>query len=83
MGLIAYFTSRRCKAHCAGESRGTLWDGQKNEVITFGRDAKINTTGSTFSGELQTALLMALQNIKESCCVTTQLSLYSNLKVTA
>jgi len=58
----------------------------QNEVITFSRDAKINTAGSTFSGELQTALfigLLALQNKQESCCVITQLSLYSNLKVTA
>jgi len=42
---------------CADESRGTRWDGQKNEVITFSRGAKINTVGSTFSGKLQTALL--------------------------
>ena len=56
MGLIACFTSR-CKVHFADEIRGTRWDGQKNEVITFSREAKINTAGSTFSGELQTALL--------------------------
>jgi len=56
VSLIAYFTSRRCKAHFAGESRCTRWDGQENEVVTFSRDAKINTAGSTFSGELQTAL---------------------------
>jgi len=56
-GLIAYFTSRRCKACCADESRGTRWDDQKNEVITFSRDGEINTAGSTSSGELQTALL--------------------------
>ena len=81
MGLIAYFTSRRCKMHCADESRGTRWDGQKNEVITFSQDAKINTAGSTFSGELQTALLIGFAKQKQkSCCVTTQLSLYSNLK---
>jgi len=73
MSLIAYFTSRRCKAHCADESRGTHWDGQKNEAITFSRDAKINTVGSTSSGVLQTALSLALQNEKESCCVTIQL----------
>jgi len=58
MDLIAYYTSRRCKAHCSDESRGTRWDGQKNEVSTFSRDAKINTAGSTFNGELQTALLI-------------------------
>ena len=57
IGLIAYFTSRRCKVRCADESRGTRWDGQKNEVITFSRDAKINTAGSTSSSELHTALL--------------------------
>ena len=43
---------------CADESRVTRWDGQKNEVITFSRNAKINTAGSTSSGELQTALLI-------------------------
>jgi len=58
MDLIAYFTSRRCKVRCADESRVTRWDGQKNEVITFSRNAKINTAGSTSSGELQTALLI-------------------------
>ena len=42
MGLIAYFTSR-CKVRCTDQSRGTRWDGQKNEVTTFSRDAKINT----------------------------------------
>ena len=31
---------------CAEESRGTRWDGSKNEVTTFSRDAKINTAGS-------------------------------------
>jgi len=40
MGLIAYSTSSRCKAHCAGESNGTRWDGQRNDVITVSRDAK-------------------------------------------
>jgi len=43
---------------CADESRGTRWDGQKNEVTAFSRDAKINSSGSTSSGELQTALLI-------------------------
>jgi len=67
--------------HCADESRGTRWDGQKNEVITFSQDAKINTAGSTFSGELQTALLIGFAKQKrKSCCVTTHLFLYSNLK---
>jgi len=63
---------------CADESYGTRWDGRKNEVITFSRDAKINTAGSTSSGELQTE-----QNKTESCSVTAPLSLYSNVKVTA
>ena len=73
MGLIAYFTSTRCKAPCADESRGTRWDGQKNEIITFIRDSKINTAGSTFSGELQTALLIgfAKQKRKLLCHYTT------------
>jgi len=73
MGLIAYFTSRRCKAHCADESRGTRWGGQKSEVFTFSRDAKINTGGSTFSGELQTASLIgfAKQKKKLLCHYTT------------
>ena len=62
---------------CADDSRGTRWDGQKNEVITFSRDAKINTAGST-SRQL---VNLAFKNKKESCNVTTQLSLYSNLKV--
>jgi len=57
MALIAYFTSRQCKVRCADESCGTRWDGQKHEVITFSRDAKITTAASTSSGELQTALL--------------------------
>jgi len=43
---------------CADESRNIRWDGQKYEVITFSPDAKINTAGSTSSGELQTALLI-------------------------
>jgi len=30
----------------------------ENEVIIFSGDAKINTVGSTSSGELQTALLI-------------------------
>ena len=58
MDLIAYFTSKRCKVRCADESRSTRWDGQKNEVITFSRDAKINTAASSSSSELQTALLI-------------------------
>jgi len=66
-----------CKAHCADESCGSSWDGQKKEIITLSRDAEINTAGSTFSGELQTALLIGFA--KQSCCVTTQLSLHSNL----
>jgi len=72
VGLIAYFTSRY-KAHCADESRGTRWASQKNEVITFSRDAKINTAGSTFSGELQTALItgFAKQKRKLLCHYTT------------
>jgi len=49
---------------CADESRGIRWDGQKNEVIPFSRDAKINTAGSTSSGELQTALLTGFQKQK-------------------
>jgi len=36
----------RCKVRCADQSRGTRWDGQKNEVITFSRDAKINTAAA-------------------------------------
>ena len=50
--------------HFADEIRGTRWDGQKNEVITFSREAKINTAGSTFSGELQTALLIGFAKQK-------------------
>jgi len=73
MGLIA---------HCADETRGTRWYDQKNEVITFSRDAKINTAGSTSSGDLQTAVLIDFASKKESYSVTTQLSHYSNLKVT-
>ena len=45
MGLITCFTSR-CKVRCADQSRGTRWDGQKNKVITFSRDAKINTAAA-------------------------------------
>ena len=45
MGLIAYFTSR-CKVRCADQSRGTHWDGQKNKVLAFSRDAKINTAAA-------------------------------------
>jgi len=58
---------------CAEESRGTRWDGQKNEVITFSGDAKINTAGSTSSGELPTALLIgfAKQKRKLQCHYTT------------
>jgi len=68
---------------CADQSRGTRWDGQKNEVITFSRDANINTAGSTYNGDMQTALLIGFAKQKESCSVSTQRSLYSNLKVTA
>jgi len=82
MGLIAYFTSR-CKAHCADESRCTRWDGQKNEVITFSRDAKVKSTPLVQLSAVTCRLPLALQNKNESCCVTTQLSLFSNLKVTA
>jgi len=49
---------------CANESRGARWDGQKNKVITFSRDVKINTAGSTFSGELQTGLLIGFAKQK-------------------
>jgi len=47
--------------------------GQKNEVTTFSQDTKINTTDSTFSGELQTALLIgfAKQKRKLFCHYTT------------
>jgi len=58
MGLIAYFTSTRCKVCCADEGRGARRDGQKNEVITFSRDAKMDTAGSTSTSELQTALFI-------------------------
>jgi len=65
MDLIVYFTSRRCNVRCADESRGTPWDGQKNvQVITFSRDAKINTAGSTSSGELHTDFLTGLAKQK-------------------
>ena len=70
MGLIAYFTSRWCKVCCTDESRGTRWDGQKNEVITFSRYAKINTAGSTSSGEVQTALLNWRCKIKKKVVVS-------------
>jgi len=43
---------------------GPGWDGQKNEVITFSRYAKIHTAGSTSSGELQTALSIGFQKQK-------------------
>jgi len=72
MGLMAYFTSR-CKTRCADESRGTRWDGQKNEIITFSRDAKINTAGSTFSSELQTGLLTGFAKQKRKLCHYTTL----------
>ena len=36
----------------------------ENEVITFSVDAKINTAGSTSSGELQTALLISFAKQK-------------------
>jgi len=49
---------------CADQSRGTRWDGQKNEVITFSRDAKINTAGSTYNGDMQTALLIGFAKQK-------------------
>jgi len=64
MSLIAYFTSSRYEVRCAGESRGTRWDGQKNEVVAFSRDAKINTVGSTSSDELQTDLLIGFAKQK-------------------
>ena len=63
MDLIAYFTSR-CKVRCVDESRGARWDGWKNEVITFSPDAKINTAGSTSSGEVQTAMLIGFAKQK-------------------
>jgi len=44
----------------------TRWDGQKNEVITFSRDAKINTAGSTSNGELQAALLIGFAKQKRN-----------------
>jgi len=57
---------------CADESRGTRWDGQKKEVITFSRDAKINTAGSTSSGELQAPLLIGFaKQIRLKCHYTT------------
>jgi len=37
---------------------------RKNEVITFSRGAKIHTVGSTFGGELQTALLIGFAKQK-------------------
>jgi len=43
---------------CADEGRGARRDGQKNEVITFSRDAKMDTAGSTSTSELQTALFI-------------------------
>jgi len=49
---------------CADESRDIRWDGQKNEVIIFSRDAKVNTAGSTSSGEWQTGLLVGFQKQK-------------------
>jgi len=44
--LMPDFTSRRCKARCADENDVAWWNGKKNEVATFSRDAKINTAGS-------------------------------------
>ena len=52
---IAYFTSRRGKVRCAKESCGTRWDGSKNEVTTFSRDAKINTAGFSRDAKINTA----------------------------
>jgi len=57
MGLIAYFTSS-CKVRCADQAAVPAGMARKNEVITFSRDANINTAGSTPNGELQTALLI-------------------------
>ena len=42
-----YFTSSRCKVRCSDESSGTRYDGQKTEVTSFSRDAKINTTAGS------------------------------------
>jgi len=80
VGLIACFISR-CKAHCADESRGTRWGmARKTKLSPSAEMLKSTLVCSTFTGELQTALQMTLQNKKESCCVTTQLSQYSNIK---
>jgi len=49
---------------------GTRWDGQKNEVITFNRDAKINNAGSTFNGELQAGLLIGFAKQKKKVAVS-------------
>ena len=63
-------------SNCADESRGARWDGQKNEVGSFSRDAKINTAGSTFSGELQTALLIGFAKQKRKLCHYTTFSVF-------
>jgi len=57
---------------CADESRGTRWDGQKNEGMarkTKSPSAEVvqprfSRAGSTSSGELQTALLIGFQKQK-------------------
>jgi len=73
VGLFAYFTSSRFKVRCADQRCSTRWDGQKNEVITFSRDAKINTAALASNGELQTALLIDFtkQKRKLKCHYTT------------
>ena len=43
---------------CADQAAVPAGMARKNEVITFSRDANINTAGSTPNGELQTALLI-------------------------
>ena len=81
--LIAYFTSRRCKVRCADESRGTRWDGQKTKLSPSAEMLKSTPLVQRPAVNCRQLCQLALQNKKGSCSFTTQLSLYSNFKITA
>jgi len=80
MGLIALQGVK-----CAAQTKAAVPAGMARKTKLSPSAEMLKSTlplRSTSNGELQTALLTGFAKQKRKCSVTTQLSLYSNLKVT-
>ena len=72
----------RCKVRCADDNcRTRCWDGQKTKLPPPAETLKWTSLAQLQRWILNSFAKLALQSKKRSCSVATQLSLYSNLKV--